>query len=84
MEAEVTQVCGPKGKHRTNRKAVRHGTERGRIVLGGHEVHITRPRCRTADGLEIQIETYTMFQAAGHAHLGDGGTDALWVIHSAL
>jgi putative transposase len=29
MEAEVTAIVGPKGKHNPNRKAFRHGTRRG-------------------------------------------------------
>jgi putative transposase len=37
MEAEVTAVVGPKGKYNGNRKAFRHSTEEGRVVLGGTE-----------------------------------------------
>lgn len=62
MEAEVTEICGPKGKHDRNRKAVRHGTEHGRVVLGGREARLERPRCRTLDGREVQLQTYSMFQ----------------------
>lgn len=35
MEAEVTEIAGPKGKHNPNRRAVSHGTEKGSVVLGG-------------------------------------------------
>jgi hypothetical protein len=35
MDADVAAVCGPKGKHDPNRIAVRHGTERGSVTLGG-------------------------------------------------
>jgi putative transposase len=35
MDAEVAAVCGPKGKHDPSRTAVRHGTERGSVILGG-------------------------------------------------
>ena len=30
MEADVTAVCGPKGRHDPERAAVRHGTRTGR------------------------------------------------------
>jgi putative transposase len=35
MEADVTAVCGPRGKHDPDRAATRHGTERGSVTLGG-------------------------------------------------
>src|SRR3954466_868887 len=38
MEAEVTAVAGPKGKHDPGRAAVRHGSERGSVTLGGRRV----------------------------------------------
>ena len=30
MEADVAAVCGPRGRHDTERTAVRHGREEGR------------------------------------------------------
>ncbi|OIQ59592.1 transposase, mutator family [Moorella thermoacetica] len=62
MEAEVTAICGPKGKHNPERKAVRHGTEEGSVIMGGRKVAVERPRCRTVTGQEVHLETYTMFQ----------------------
>ena len=62
MEAEVTAIVGPKGKHNPNRKAFRHGTEEGRVVLGGRKVPIQRPRVRTKDGQEVRLESYEAFQ----------------------
>ena len=38
MEADVTAVCGPKGKHDPARSAVRHGSEKGAVTLGGRRV----------------------------------------------
>ena len=35
MEADVTALAGPKGKHDADRAAVRHGPERGSVTLGG-------------------------------------------------
>src|SRR5258708_7871243 len=50
MEADVSTLAGPKGKHNMVRMAVRHGRERGAVTLGGRRVPITRPRVRAADG----------------------------------
>ena len=50
MEADVTALAGPKGKHNMTRTAVRHGGERGSVTLGGRRVPVTRPRVRAADG----------------------------------
>src|SRR5829696_10056759 len=50
FEAEITEACGPKGKHDANRAAVRHGPGRGSVTLGGRRVGVDRPRARTLDG----------------------------------
>jgi len=61
MEAEVTEIVGPKGKHNAERTAKRHGHERGSMTLGGRRVEVSRPRMRTADderelrGLDPQV-----------------------------
>ena len=34
MEADVTALAGPKGRHDGTRNAVRHGRERGSVTLG--------------------------------------------------
>jgi hypothetical protein len=44
MEADVTELAGPKGRHDEARTAVRHGRERGSVTLGGRRVPVTRPR----------------------------------------
>jgi putative transposase len=62
MEADVTAVCGPKGKHDPDRTATRHGTEQGSVVLGGRRVPVTRPRVRAADGSgELSVPAYEVF-----------------------
>lgn len=63
MAAEVEVWAGPKGRHQVHRQAVRHGTEEGSVVLGDRKVPMTRPRVRTADGMqEIPLSTYHQFQ----------------------
>src|SRR5215203_6377454 len=49
MEAEVTEVVGPKGKHDPDRVAKRHGHEDGSMTLGGRRVPVRRTRMRSAD-----------------------------------
>ena len=62
MEADVTAVCGPRGRHDPDRTATRHGTERGSVTLGGRRVPTTRPRVRAADGTgELPVPAYELF-----------------------
>ena len=61
MEAEVTEIVGPKGKHDRERTASRHGHEDGSMTLGGRRVPVSRPRARTVDGTELPVATYRYF-----------------------
>jgi len=64
MEADVSALAGPKGKHDATRTAVRHGRERGSVTLGGRRVAITRPRVRAAGGSgELPIASYELFSS---------------------
>src|SRR5438067_7909928 len=62
MEAEVTEVVGPKGEHIPDRTAKRHGHEDGSMTLGGRRVPVSRPRVRTADDEhEVPVASYEYF-----------------------
>ena len=62
MEAEVDEVVGPKGKHDSDRRAVRHGHEAGEVTLGGRRVPVERPRARAVDGSgEVELHSYRHF-----------------------
>jgi transposase-like protein len=61
FDAEITAVCGPKGRHDPDRTATRHGSEKGSVVLGGRRVPVRRPRARTGDGHEVTLSTYQLF-----------------------
>jgi len=62
MEADVAAVCGPRGKHDPERTAVRHGTERGSVTLGGRRTSVQRPRMRgTGGGAEVPVPAYELF-----------------------
>jgi hypothetical protein len=64
MEADVSALAGPKGKHNMTRTAVRHGRERGSVTLGGRRVQVTRPRVRAADGSgELPVPSYELFSS---------------------
>jgi transposase-like protein len=70
MDAEVTELVGPKGRHDTDRTLNRHGSEPASVTLGGRRVPVRRPRVRTVatdDGepeREVPLESYTTLAAA--------------------
>ena len=69
MDADVTVLAGPKGKHLPGRAAVRHGSEDGSVTLGGRRVAVRRPRVRAVDGSgEVAVPSYELF--AGTEVLG--------------
>jgi putative transposase len=62
MDADVAALAGPRGKHNSERVAVRHGTDRGSVTLGGRRVPLERPRVRAADGSgELPVLSYELF-----------------------
>src|SRR3974377_1817140 len=50
FETEISEACGPKGKHDPGRAAVRHGAGKGAGTLGGCGGWVRRPRATTVDG----------------------------------
>jgi transposase-like protein len=68
LEAEVSELAGPKGAHDAERTVYRHGSETGRVTLGGRRVPVRRPRVRTVAGedggeREVRLESYDTFAA---------------------
>jgi len=64
MEADVSAVCGPRGKHDVDRVATRHGNEAGSVTLGGRRVPVSRPRVRATDGSgEVPVPAYELFNS---------------------
>ena len=66
LEAEVGELAGPKGMHDPERAVYRHGSEAGRVTLGGRRVSVRRPRVRTVAGedggeREVHLESYDTF-----------------------
>ncbi|MBI4883960.1 MAG: transposase [Actinobacteria bacterium] len=61
FQNECTLKAGPKGKHQPDRAAVRHGTETGKVRLGGRKITVERPRLRTADKTaEVGLESWDL------------------------
>lgn len=63
MEVDREALCGPKGRHDTNRRAYRAGSAPSRVTLGGREIEIPRLRARSADG-ELSLASFQW--AASH------------------
>ena len=61
MDDEVTATVGPKHARLADRTAVRHASTTGSVVLGGRKVAVRRPRARTLDGREVQLDSFAMF-----------------------
>lgn len=62
FEEEVTDICGPKGKHDRQRQAYRHGRDKTKVVYGGSKVEVASPRVRSKNGVEIPLTTLSLFQ----------------------
>jgi putative transposase len=59
---DATRLCGPAGKHNSERAGYRHGSEDGSVTLGGRRLPVTRPRVRAADGSgELHLPSYDLF-----------------------
>ncbi len=62
MNAEMTAKVGaPKHAKLTGRDANWHGDAPGSVVLGGRRVPVARPRGRTTDNKELELDTYAQF-----------------------
>ena len=57
MEHDRERICGPKGKHDRKRKAVRAGSTRSEVTLGGRRIPIRRLRARGAEG-ELELPSF--------------------------
>lgn len=58
LEEERELLCGPRYAHSEERQAYRHGYETGRVVFGGRKISIPKPRVRSVDGKEVELEAW--------------------------
>jgi putative transposase len=63
LETEMTARVGPKHAKIAGRQANWHGTTDGPVVLGGRQMTVTRPRGRTIDDKEIELDTWAAFSS---------------------
>ena len=54
MEADRVALCDPKGVPDVDRRAVRAGSTRSAVVLGGQRIGVKRPRARGVDAGELE------------------------------
>ena len=58
MEADRVALCGAKNVPDTHRRAVRGGTTRSSVVLGGQRIAVTKPRARGLERGELELPTF--------------------------
>lgn len=58
MEEDRTALCGPKWQPDRERTAVRAGTTRSAVTLGGRRINIQRPRVRAVTNKELALPSY--------------------------
>ena len=63
LDAEMTARVGPKHARILGRQANWHGSTSGPVVLGGRQVTVSRPRGRTVEGTEIELESWAAFSS---------------------
>jgi putative transposase len=63
LDAEMTERVGPKHAKLADRTANWHGSTTGPVVLGGREVSVERPRGRSTDGREIELDSWAVFSS---------------------
>ena len=76
LENEVTHRVGP--PHRPNPTAgcVRWGKQPGYVVFAGQKIPLERPRVRTREGQEVELQSYGQLQQDGKPHARCG--NAWW------
>ena len=63
MEDELTRRIGPKHARIAERTANWHGSTTGAVALGGRLLSVERPRGRTTDGHEVELDSWAVFSS---------------------
>ena len=58
LEDDRAAICGPKHQPMPDRRAYRHGHDEGCLVFGGRKIRVKKPRIRSVEGQEIELETW--------------------------
>ena len=65
LEDEVTRRVGPPHRPGPESGAVRWGRQPGYVLFSGQKVAVTRPRVRTREGEEVELDSYARLQHDG-------------------
>ena len=65
IEDEVTRRVGPRYQPAGEGGCLRWGQQPGYVVFAGQKVAVNRPRVRTREGQEVELETYSRLQHDG-------------------
>jgi transposase-like protein len=65
LEDEVRQKVGPPYRPDPARGSVRWGRQPGYVVFGGQKIPLPRPRVRTREGKEVELDSYRRLQQDG-------------------
>jgi putative transposase len=65
IEDEVTRRVGPRHRPETTSHCVRWGQQPGYVVFAGQKVAVKRPRVRTREGQEVELDSYARLQNDG-------------------
>jgi transposase-like protein len=65
IEDEVTRRVGPRYQPSGERGCRRWGQQPGYVVFAGQKVSVNRPRVRTREGQEVELESYARLQHDG-------------------
>jgi putative transposase len=65
LENEVTRRVGPPHRPSPASSALRWGRQPGYVVFGGRKVAVERPRVRTREGQEVELDSYARLQHDG-------------------
>ena len=65
IEDEVSRRVGPRYQPAGEGGCLRWGQQPGYVVFAGQKVSVNRPRVRTREGQEVELETYTRLQHDG-------------------
>ena len=65
LENEVTSRVGPPHRPHPAAGCVRWGKQPGYVVFAGQKIPLERPRVRTREGQEVELESYGQLQQDG-------------------
>jgi hypothetical protein len=65
LENEVTSRVGPPHRPKPSAGCVRWGKQAGYVVFAGQKIPLERPRVRTREGREVELESYGQLQQGG-------------------